>query len=659
MSTTGPDDVEPIDPESEEHGFLEDEIVVPKGVSRRRFLLILALTIFVLLVFTVGDALQSSMTGGGGADEVFMTWTDPESGTTHEVMGSEFLATKRKLDRLWRAGGVWSPLNRADGRKAKITDEDVALYSVLEEMAIQNGVEVPLEEFVRTLVDNGWTGESIQATAQRNRMATSQFEAEMREGLRAGKLRFMLMNAASMVADPEAVVSTWAEENPQYTFAYLSLNASDVEKQAMSSLPDDEGLKAWYDALPQWDKQKYFTDERVRASVAWLPLDGDFDPAQLFEAYPLPEDWDADAQARSYYNRFTAVRFKNPAAEVAEGEELPSDTPLYLEFEEVTDRAAEEARIHHALGAFLEDMRTRDSDEWGDATQADLAAESAALGLSVWEGDEAIPKSEFEAIEPWGGPQIANMLGFGVPESFLQRVVAEENGLVIGRVNEKTEREEPEFATIRDTIAERWVDDNAIDVAVERLEALRDSFGERPEDDGSDDEVATGDNEPEAPWAPVATAEALAAAAAQLSAELELDPPLEVQTRGPLGRREYPNDDVAAATPADRAIVTGANYYELEPGQVAPAAADPTRKVALLVQFVGQEDPSPSTMKATELLQARQALIGETFEKFEAEVLHPKSDWFKNRYKLDLRSWRQDAEREANGEAEYDDEEAE
>ncbi len=659
MSTTGPDDVEPIDPDSEEHGFLEDEIVVPEGVSRRKFLLILALTIFVLLVFTVGDALQSSMTGGGGADEVFMTWTDPESGTQHEVMGSEFLATKRKLDRLWRAGGVWSPLNRADGRKAKITDEDVALYSVLEEMAVQNGVEVPVEEFVRTLVDNGWTGESLQATAKRNRMATSQFEAEMREGLRAGKLRFMLMNAASMVADPEAVVSTWAEENPQYTFAYLSLDAADVEKQAMSSLPDDEELKVWYDALPQWDKQKYFTDERVRASVAWLPLDGDFDPAALLEMYPLPEDWDADAQARSYYNRFTAVRFKNPDAEVAEGVELPADTPLYLEFEAVTERAAEEARIHHALGAFLEDMRTRDSDEWGDATQADLAAESAALGLSVWEGDEAIPKSEFEAIEPWGGPQIANMLGFGVAESFLQRVVAEENGLVIGRVNEKTEREEPEFATIRDTIAERWVDDNAIDVAVERLEALRDSFGERPEDDGSEPEASTGDSEPEAPWAPVATAEALAAAAAQLSTELELDVPLEVQTRGPLGRREYPNDDIAAATPADRAIVTGANYYELEPGQVAPATADPTRKVALLVQFIGQEDPSPGTMKATELLQARQALIGETFEKFESEVLHPKSDWFKNRYKLDLRSWRLDAEREANGEEDYDDEEAE
>lgn len=648
MSTTGPDDVEPIDPESEEHGFFEDEIVVPTGVSRRKFLLILALTIFVLLVFTVGDALQSSMTGGGGSDEVHMSWTDPDTGTKHEMMGSEFLATKRKLDRLWRTG-YWAPLNRSEGRKAKITDEDVALYCVLDHMAVQNGVEVPVEEFVRSLRDSGWTGEALALTAQRNRISTPELEAEIREGLRAGKLRFLLTSAVSMVADPEAVVSSWADENPQYTFSYLSLDAADVEKEALAALPDDEELKAWYDELPQWDKQKYFTDERVLASVAYLPLDGSFEASGLLEKFPLPEDWDEEAQARSYYNRFTAVRFKNPAAEVGEGEELPADVPLYLEFEAVAERAAEEARIHQALGAFLEDMRTRDSDEWGDATQADLAAESAALGLLVWEGDEAMPKSEFEVIEPWGGPQIANMLGFGVPEAFLQRVVAEENGLVIGRVNSKTEREEPEFATIRDTIAERWVDDNAIDVAVERLEALRDGFGDRPADEGAE-EVEDAGAETEAPWAPVVTAEALAIAATQLSTDLGLEIPLVVQTRGPLGRREYPNDDVAAASAADRAIVTTAGLYELEAGQVAAAMADPTRKTALLVQFVAEEAPSPDSMKAVELLQARQSVNTESFQEFENNVLNPSSDWFKDRYQLDLRSWRIDAEQEEEGE---------
>ena len=98
--------------------------------------------------------------------------------------------------------------------------------------------------------------------------------------------------------------------------------------------------------------------------------------------------------------------------------------------------------------------------------------------------------------------------------------------------------------------------------------------------------------------------------------------------------------------------MTTASLYELEPGQVAAAMADPTRKTALLVQFVQEDAPSPDTMKALELLQARQSATSEAFQDFEANILHPTSDWFKGRYKLDLRSWRQDAEQEEESEGE-------
>ncbi|MFT7678106.1 MAG: hypothetical protein ACI8QC_002092 [Planctomycetota bacterium] len=687
---------ESAESQPEEHHFLEDEFHVPTGTSRKTFLLTLALTIFLLVIFTVGGLFQSVLSGGGGVDEVYLSWTDPETGVQHDVLGADFMQSKRSLDRLWRAG-VYAPLNRNLGRKAKITEEDVVLQTVLDGIAVREGVDVSLDEFTSNLRNNGWTSDLLRQEADRNRMNNRDFEAELRAGMRPGKLRFLLLNAASMVADPEQVVSDWQEQNPQYTFEYVTLAAADMEAAAVAATPDDEALEAWYGELPAWDQQKYFSDEKVLATVAYLPLDGQFDATKLFEKYPLPEDWVAEDQARSYYNRYASTRFKNPEAEKDEeatdeeatddgatDEEATDDgateeeatddgateeeatdeqvpevpevpVPLYLEFEAVAERAAEEARLNEAMTAFLTDIRGRHAE---DGVEADLASEAVALGLSLWHGDDALPKTDFETVESWGGPQIATHLGFGIADSYLARVVAEQEALIVAFVREKTPREAKPFAEVRDEIATRWSDDHAIDLAVETLEALRDSFGERPveesdegeegeENEEADDQLAL--DEPEADWAPVTDSEAFRAAVAKLSGELTLESALEVTTRGPLGRREFPDDDAINATPADRYIVSQQVLFDLEAGQVSAAGKDGTGTIAVLVRLVEEAAPDAGSIKAAELLSARSRLVNESFRNFEAEVLNPSSDWFKERYKIDLRSWR---EAEENGEEE-------
>ena len=71
--------------ESHEH---EDLVVVPKGKSKMQFLFTLGLTIFVLLIFSVGGSLQSSvggLFGGGGGETVALSWTDPLTNVFYEV----------------------------------------------------------------------------------------------------------------------------------------------------------------------------------------------------------------------------------------------------------------------------------------------------------------------------------------------------------------------------------------------------------------------------------------------------------------------------------------------------------------------------------------------------------------------------------------------
>ena len=85
------------EPEGEHH---DDLILVPKGRSRKQFLFTLGLTIFVLIIFTVGADFQSTMGGlfgGGGQNNVYLKWTDPLTKTRHEVKREEFQARYRTL----------------------------------------------------------------------------------------------------------------------------------------------------------------------------------------------------------------------------------------------------------------------------------------------------------------------------------------------------------------------------------------------------------------------------------------------------------------------------------------------------------------------------------------------------------------------------------
>ena len=103
------------------HEHDDDMIVAPKGMSRRRFLFTLGITIFVVLAFVIPGAIMGTL-GGGAQDGTreYLTWNRPD-GTRASMAVRDFLTRKQAYNRLM--SGIF-------GQRQTITDEDAAAYLV-------------------------------------------------------------------------------------------------------------------------------------------------------------------------------------------------------------------------------------------------------------------------------------------------------------------------------------------------------------------------------------------------------------------------------------------------------------------------------------------------------------------------------------------------
>ena len=73
----------------------QDAIAVPKGQSKAKTLLIWGLMIFVLFIFSVGDAFQGSLTSSGDSGEAQLSWTGLD-GESHSLDLATFYTKKRE-----------------------------------------------------------------------------------------------------------------------------------------------------------------------------------------------------------------------------------------------------------------------------------------------------------------------------------------------------------------------------------------------------------------------------------------------------------------------------------------------------------------------------------------------------------------------------------
>ncbi|HIF40322.1 MAG TPA: hypothetical protein EYQ74_04405 [Planctomycetes bacterium] len=320
----------------------DDLIIVPKGRSKWQFYGTIGLLLFVLLIFTVGGSFQSSMGGIIGGEEtnpIHLSWTDPTTQVRHEVRYDVFMRRFKDLGTL-HSIGAFQPRHVPEGkRRPSVSQEDVGLIMVLDQMATDAGIAVTDAEFVQFLLSSFQTQENEQMFARQRHMTVPGLEDVLRNHLRVAKLMSFLSTGAAAGADSGDVEALWKEEHPQFAFQYAEVEGVEYLDQARAALPADEGLLEWFHAQPLFKQQEHFTEESFSGLVAYASLDEPFDATMLLEQFPAPEGLDPEVQARSYYNRFNNVRFKNevPVEEAPvpdEGESAP--------VEEATEEAGEE-----------------------------------------------------------------------------------------------------------------------------------------------------------------------------------------------------------------------------------------------------------------------------------------------------------------------------
>ncbi|GEM_PF-1036546 len=383
----------------------DDLIVVPKGKSKLQFMLTLGLLLFVLLIFSVGDSLQNAMGGLFGGEDtnpIYLSWTDPTTQVKHEVEYEDFRRRFTGLDTL-HSIGVFQPRHVPEGKKRpRVTPEDVGLVLVLDQMASDAGIEVSDGEFQQSLLGLFQTAANVTATARQRRLTVPALERLLRDQMRVEKLMIYLNIGATAGADAEKVEALWKEQHPQFAFQYAEVEGAQYMDQALASVPADEELQEWFHAQPLFEQQRHFTEESFRGLVAYASLDEPFDATALLERFPAPEGLDPDVQARSYYNRFNNVRFKNevpdeeqpaPSGDNSESEagtdaeatgddeasdgDLPAPAPAPQESEEVAVETGAESRGEEAgEGAQDEDNSVPSDDVADDESETDEIQET-------------------------------------------------------------------------------------------------------------------------------------------------------------------------------------------------------------------------------------------------------------------------------------------
>lgn len=597
----------------DEHG---DELIhVPTGQSRLRYIATIALVLFLLVIFVVADLFQNSLTGGGGGtDEVFLTWQDPADGEAHEVTESEFFETARFLSNM-NALGVYTPYSAIFGEqdpkrrsRPDPEEEDVASFLIFEEMAKDAGIAISDQEHTDFLRSRFGSNEGLAMAVQRARTTPLALSTDARRVQRVGKLHGLMFSTLGL-PDPNTVVKTWQEGRPEFKFQSVSVTSDDFQATAEAEVPDDETLTAWFHDRPDFEQRKLYTEERVLPKVAYLTLDGSFDATKLNEAYPAPEGVDLDQQAQSYFSQFRTTRFKAPEETKTQEEEdsaEPEEKPakLFFEFEEVEEQVRAEAPLHAALTSFITDLQ----DRTAEGETVDLGAEAAELGLTVVEGLEPMTREEMTSADFWGNAQVSSQLAFSEAGAIIPRVTATEDALVVAQVESKTERAEPPFADIRDEVATMWANERAAELAVESLDYLRQTLAVKPDD--VEAEAWT----PEIAWADLQSAAGEAGYATYDRPWLERSAMPEGQT-------------FQTASPVNRHLMLTPTVYEMEPGTVSAAAKGTDGKTAFLIRYDGQREKDVSEIDANTVFQLRGQAANQMQREFAQKVLLGDGAW--------------------------------
>lgn len=460
MSKNEPQESQPATPEVEQE---VETIHVPRGQSRARYLFTIGLLIFILIIFVVSDLFQSVVSRQRtSSDEPFMEWNHPRLGQ-RSIGYRDFVMERKLFEDFYAVLGV----DRRQSRELT-NDEAIARTLILDELAIEAGVEYTDDELRSTILERFGDGATFKQILAARQMAAPDFQETLRRMLRVQRYESML---AELVAqpDPAEIERVWREQHKEHALEFATFRAEASEPQVLSELPDAAGLSTWYDALDVNRKRQLFgaqfKPERVSLELAYFPFEGG-DATALTARFPRPEGTDLAALAREFHTNFAHLRFRRPEEKV---DAADARERLYFTFDEVAERAQAEAVAHAAFLDWARDVRARQDA----GAPADLAGEATALGLRYMRETSPKTQMEWSSFPDVGGAVLADaaMRASRSTDRFIAAAVAEK-ALLVGRVLERLESGPPPFAEVAEGAATEWKNERAQKLARDRAGLL-------------------------------------------------------------------------------------------------------------------------------------------------------------------------------------------
>lgn len=590
--------------------FDEDALHVPKGVSRKTFIFLVGLMIFLMVIWLVPGSILGI--ASGNKNPVRASFTLP-GGEKVEWRASDLLTAHRAYKDALEFDvylGFMLGVQMANTETSQLTR-----LMVVDRIAKEAGIEISDADLAAHLRENldaqRLTPDDFRRFVRQRGLEERSVEETIRSLLRV--LRFQqLLGFAGAVPDPAKIEEQWKQENVEYAFDFLTVPVDSMKEEARKELPDDAGLAAWYEKLPAEEKTAFQTEETRTAELARF-RDSETSPAsELVAAYPekVPEGAQPTSPedlARRYYNRVYPRRFAKAVEEGAD----PSVPAGFLGFDEVREACLAEAPVYFAMQSWIEDLNARHTA----GETIDFAAEAAKMGLDHESFLQPLTREGYAGVSD---AEVAEaVFSTEADGSFYPAPVALAQGIAVVRTNERSAPSTRPFEEVRDQVAEAWLGPKAQELAEKRLAALRDgleSFEPAPKEGETPPAKKKGETHFRA------TADAFQAAAAAAG--------LEVKRRDYLNKASPPSLD-ALASDEERRTLTNQSYafglYNLEDDEVAQPKLSPDKATVYLVRLAGKRDVPIDNMSPTQYDRLKQGVraraAGAVNQRFDLDFL--------------------------------------
>lgn len=596
-----------------EHRSDDEPVHVPKGQSRTRFLIILGLMVFTLIIFVVPDQLQSVFERRASGD-AYVSWQRPGH-DAQTISGERFGARRMAVVNAMR---VFQPGQR---KNALTEDGNIARLLIVDELAREAGVDVSDKQLATAILEGQLMqiGEQFlfvqgfpdQATyvnwARDLGVSPAEVQETLRMLMRVDRFE-MLLGFALAQPDPSTYDAEWKKAHQQHAFDVVIGDVAVSMLEVEANLPADEELKAWYDAL--LDKNRRFAaewkSERVSAEFVSWRFDPVAEPAALLARFQRPEGTDIEKLAQDYYNLFANVRFRRTEEKL---DAANDQERLFLPFAEVADAARRESLIHAAFVEWQESLKVRAAA--GEII--DLVAEAGAVGVAYRKEETPKTQVEWNTLADLGDPLLTSKIMLAARGDKAIETFVGSKDLVGGRVLERLPAGAPPFEEVREKALAEWKQDKSVAITEGRIAQLRDLTRAK----GPTTEATPTPEEGEKLVVDAATFEAKAT-----------DTGLSVMHTDWFDPQSIPATLPENPTELDRfkaQLRSSAEYLQAEDGQVIGPTVEENRQRVWLTRAAGVRDPEVVALEPKDLESLRNQATQEAQRQYREEIISAKA----------------------------------